>query len=120
MEAFSDGDLRCLVETPMIPWIYRLLGAKVGNNREISTMQGTSPDLISLGNQVMLADDVILGHPVQWRDAVYISRVSIGDEVFIGNSAEVTCDTAVVPNRSLIGTFTVCPAKLQEDTISFG
>ena len=43
------------------PFWYRLLGAKVGRNAEISTAQGLIPDLLTLGDESFIADAVMLG-----------------------------------------------------------
>lgn len=120
MSHFSSDNLRPLVETPLTPWIYRALGAKIGKNCELSTMAKVTPDLLTVGNQAMLADDVTLGDVVQWKDAVYIPRTTIGDEVFIGNGSEVTLNTDLVPNKSLVGLYTIVPDKMNEDSIAFG
>ncbi len=47
--------------TMFAPAWYRLLGAKVGRNAEISTALGVVPDMLTLGEGSFIADAVLLG-----------------------------------------------------------
>ena len=40
---------------------YRLLGAKVGRETELSTALGVVPDMLTLGDECFIADAVMLG-----------------------------------------------------------
>ena len=47
--------------TVFAPFWYRLLGAKVGRDAEISTALGVVPDMLTLGDETFIADAVMLG-----------------------------------------------------------
>jgi non-ribosomal peptide synthetase-like protein len=91
----------------LAPW-YRLLGAKVGKNAEISTACATSPDLLTLGDGSFIADCVSLGVARVDRGAITILPTCIGTQAFIGNSALVPGGTAI-GNDVLIGVQSAVP-----------
>ena len=91
----------------LAPW-YRLLGAKVGKNAEISTACATSPDLLTLGDGSFIADCVSLGVSRVEAGSISIAPTSIGKQAFVGNSALVTGGT-VIGDDSLIGVLSMPP-----------
>ena len=50
---YQAGDLRPVVETRMMPWVLRALGAEIGNDCEISNGQ-YEPDLLKMGDFCMV------------------------------------------------------------------
>jgi non-ribosomal peptide synthetase-like protein len=77
------------------PW-YQLLGAKLGLGAEISTASFISPDLLTIGAESFIADNVSLGASRIRDGAVVIGPNEIGRRAFIGNSA-------ILPPGSIIG-----------------
>jgi non-ribosomal peptide synthetase-like protein len=68
---------------------YRLMGAKIGKGSEISTNLAGRFDLINLGDQNFIADDVVLGDEEMRRGWMTLGTVTTGSRVFIGNDAVV-------------------------------
>lgn len=96
--------------TVFAPWWYRLLGARVGRDAEISTAQGLIPDLLTLGDETFVADAVLLGD--EEIDGGWISLLPtvISRRSFIGNGAYVASGTNI-PENVLIGVHTRTPAN---------
>lgn len=81
---------------------YRLMGAKIGKGSEISTNLAGRFDLIDLGDQNFIADDVVLGDEEMRRGWMTLGTVTTGSRVFIGNDAVVPPGYAIA-NGALIG-----------------
>jgi len=81
---------------------YRLMGAKIGKGSEISTNLAGRFDLIDLGDQNFIADDVVLGDEEMRRGWMTLGTVKTGSRVFIGNDAVVPPGYAIA-NGALIG-----------------
>ena len=91
----------------LTPW-YRLLGAKVGKNAEISTACATSPDLLTLGDGSFIADCVSLGVSRVDRGTITIAPTRVGRQAFVGNSALVP-GGAIIGDDALIGVLSTVP-----------
>jgi non-ribosomal peptide synthetase-like protein len=91
----------------LTPW-YRLMGARLGRNAEVSTAVGTSPDLLSIGSGSFIADSVSLGMPVVENNHITLERTAVGRRAFVGNCAAVPCGS-VIGNDSLIGCLSIPP-----------
>jgi non-ribosomal peptide synthetase-like protein len=106
----------------LAPW-YRLLGAKLGKRAEVSTASFISPDLLSVGDESFIADNVCLGAPRVRNGFVSIGPNRLGKRSFIGNSALLPPGT-VIGDSVLIGCLSVPPANpsdaLREDTTWMG
>jgi non-ribosomal peptide synthetase-like protein len=90
------------------PW-FRLLGAKLGRNAEVSTAGAMNPDLLELEPETFIADAVSLGAPHLDRGWVTYAVTRVGERTFIGNSACIPGGTVLGP-RSLVGVLSVPPA----------
>jgi non-ribosomal peptide synthetase-like protein len=75
---------------------YRAMGSKIGKGSEISTSFAGRYELIELGADNFIADDVVLGDDSLRRGWLTLERTRTGNRVFIGNEA-------VVPQGSIIG-----------------
>jgi non-ribosomal peptide synthetase-like protein len=92
----------------LTPW-YKLLGARLGSGAEISTASFISPDLLSIGDESFIADNVSLG-ATRVRDGFFtIGKNHIGKRTFIGNSALLPPGTMLGDN-ALVGCLTVAPS----------
>jgi non-ribosomal peptide synthetase-like protein len=96
------------------PWL-RLLGTKIGAQAEISTAANFSPDLVSIGANAFVADDVSLGAPRVYLGQMTLQQVNIGDDCFIGNSALVPGGSEMVKDN-LLGCLSVPPKISPTDT----
>ena len=95
------------------PTFLRLLGAKVGQNTEISTIE-TVPHLTWLQDRTFIADHALVTSTRHRHGWVHIGTTVIGEGTFIGNSAIVGPDTDLPPGgidrRDVIDT-AVCPHR---------
>jgi non-ribosomal peptide synthetase-like protein len=81
---------------------YRLMGAKIGKGSEISTNLAGRYDLISIGEDNFIADDVQLGDESMRRNWMHLGKVTTGNKVFIGNEAVIPMNY-IVESGALIG-----------------
>jgi len=98
--------------TVYAPWWYRLLGAKVGRDAEISTAQGLIPDLLTLGDETFIADAVLLGDEEIDGGWMTLQPTVISRRSFVGNGAYVP-DGTVIPENVLIGVHSRAPENAQ-------
>lgn len=94
--------------TVYAPMWYRLLGAKVGKNAEISTAMGVVPDMLTLGDETFIADAVMLGDDEVDGGWMTLQPTVIGHRSFVGNGAYVP-DGTVLPENVLIGVQSCSP-----------
>ena len=78
------------------PW-YRALGARLGRFVEISTASVTTPDLLAIGDDCTIADEVSLGAARVERGWLTLAPTKLGRRVFVGNSAVIPAGT--LPGR---------------------
>lgn len=90
------------------PW-YRALGAKVGPRAEISTAAAIVPDLVDIGSESFIADDVMFGGARIGLGTIELLKTRIGYRSFIGNSALLPTG-ANVGDNVLIGVLSTPPA----------
>jgi non-ribosomal peptide synthetase-like protein len=89
-------------------WLYRLMGAKIGRDSELSTSLSGRYDLITVGENCFIADDVILGEETCRQGWITLEPVTLGDRVFIGNDAVVPSGSELVSD-TLIGIKSLTP-----------
>ncbi|HQU78621.1 MAG TPA: amino acid adenylation domain-containing protein [Azonexus sp.] len=104
--------LHGIYATVFAPFWYRLLGAKVGRDAEISTAQGLIPDLLTLGDETFIADAVMLGDEEIDGGWMTLRATVVSRRSFVGNGAYVP-DGTVLPENVLIGVHTRAPANAQ-------
>jgi non-ribosomal peptide synthetase-like protein len=100
---------------------YRLMGAKIGKDSEISTNLAGRYDLIEIGDKCFIADEVVLGDEDVRRGWMHLERVKTGSRVFIGNDGVVP-PGSIIPTGALIGIKSKPPAnsELSEGDTWFG
>jgi non-ribosomal peptide synthetase-like protein len=100
---------------------YRLMGAKIGKDSEISTNLSGRYDIVEIGEKCFIADEVVLGDEDVRRGWMYLKRVKTGSRVFVGNDAVVP-PGAEIPDGALIGIKSKPPAnsELSEGDTWFG
>ena len=94
--------------TVFAPFWYRLLGAKVGRNAEISTALGVVPDMLTLGDETFIADAVLLGDEEVDNGWMSMQPTVISRRSFVGNGAYVP-DGTILPENVLIGVLSRVP-----------
>ncbi|MGF0237472.1 Pls/PosA family non-ribosomal peptide synthetase [Rhodococcus sp. IEGM1300] len=94
--------------TVYAPFWYRLLGAKVGRDAEISTAQGVIPDMLTLGDETFIADAVMLGDEQIDGGWMSMQPTVISNRSFVGNGSFIP-DGTVLPENVLIGVHSSAP-----------
>ena len=89
---------------------YRLMGAKIGKDAEISTNLAGRYDLTDIGEKCFIADEVVLGDEDIRDGWMTLRPVKTGPRVFVGNDAVVP-PGAVIPEGALIGIKSKPPAN---------
>jgi non-ribosomal peptide synthetase-like protein len=112
----SPTGTRGVTETLLMPHVCRLLGMKVGKNAEISDATGLHPDLITLGDESMIADRSMIGVPIVHRGRMVLGKTKIGNRTFIGNGAHIPITTPSVKDQCLIGILSLSPDNMDVGT----
>ena len=114
------GTLNSLYATFYMRWWYRLMGAMIGRGAEISTSLGGRYDLVEIGDNCFIADEVVLGEEDIRRGYMTLEPVKIAARTFVGNSAVVAPGTSIA-SGALIGVKSKPPGKsVGEKEIWFG
>ncbi|MEO7495249.1 MAG: Pls/PosA family non-ribosomal peptide synthetase, partial [Massilia sp.] len=100
--------LHGIYATVFAPYWYRLLGAKVGRDAEISTALGVVPDMLTLGDETFIADAVMLGDEQIDGGWMTMQPTVISHRSFVGNGSYIP-DGTVLPERVLVGVHTHAP-----------
>ncbi|MBL1258210.1 Pls/PosA family non-ribosomal peptide synthetase [Methylocystis sp. Sn-Cys] len=100
---------------------YRLMGARIGKGSEIATNLAGRYDVVSLGENCFIADEVAIGDEDIRRGWMHLEPVAAGDRVFVGNDAVVP-PGATLPSDVLIGVKSKPPAgqKVESGDTWFG
>ncbi|NRR32876.1 amino acid adenylation domain-containing protein [Oxalobacteraceae bacterium] len=104
--------LHGIYATIYAPYWYRLLGAKVGRDAEISTALGVVPDMLTLGDETFIADAVMLGDEDIDGGWMTMQPTVISHRSFVGNGAYIP-DGTVLPEKVLIGVHSRAPDNAQ-------
>src|ERR1043166_8765885 len=96
----------------LAPW-YRALGAKLGRFVELSTASSSTPDLLEIGDESTIADEVSLGAARVEGGWMTVAPTRLGRRVFIGNTAVVPAGTSL-GDESLVGVLSIAPSEPAE------
>ncbi|MES2091858.1 MAG: Pls/PosA family non-ribosomal peptide synthetase, partial [Pseudomonadota bacterium] len=96
--------------TVYAPLWYRLLGAKVGRDAEISSALGLVPDMLTLGDETFIADAVMLGDESIDGGWMTMQPTVISRRSFVGNGSYIP-DGTTLPENVLIGVHSTVPAN---------
>jgi non-ribosomal peptide synthetase-like protein len=102
--------LHGIYATVYAPFWYRLLGAKVGKDAEISTALGVVPDMLTLGDETFIADAVMLGDEQIDGGWMTMQPTVVSNRSFVGNGSYVP-DGTTLPEGVLVGVHTHAPAN---------
>jgi len=91
---------------------YRMMGAKVGKNSEISTASDVSHHLLEIGDGSFIADAVILGEHDVRNEKLILAKTKIGNNSFVGNSGLIPQGYELGDNM-LIGVLSKAPTEEQ-------
>jgi non-ribosomal peptide synthetase-like protein len=102
--------LHGIYATVFAPFWYRLLGAKVGRDAEISTALGVVPDMLTLGDETFIADAVMLGDEQIDGGWMTMEATVVSNRSFVGNGSYIP-DGTVLPEGVLVGVHTHAPSN---------
>lgn len=98
-----------LYSSQLTPRWLRLLGARIGDDVEASTVLMV-PSLTTVGDLAFLADDTLIGGYELGGGWLRVERVKVGKRAFVGNSA-MAAPGRKVPKRSLVAVLSAAPAR---------
>ncbi|MBW4890917.1 amino acid adenylation domain-containing protein [Mucilaginibacter sp. HMF5004] len=108
--------LHPIYATVFVSTFFRLLGAKVGKNTEVSTASSVTHPLLEIGDGCFIADAVTLGEADVRGQQLILEHTVIDDTSFVGNSALIP-QGYHLPANMLIGVLSTPPSVQQmEDT----
>jgi non-ribosomal peptide synthetase-like protein len=93
----------------LTPIWFRILGAKVGRNTEISTALIT-PKFTVIEDGAFLADDTMVASYELGGGWIHIARATVGKRAFLGNSG-ITQPGRRVPDDGLVAVLSATPPK---------
>ncbi|MGC4061223.1 MAG: amino acid adenylation domain-containing protein [Aquabacterium sp.] len=96
--------------TVYAPFWYRMLGAKVGRDAEVSTALGVVPEMLTLGDETFIADAVMLGDEEIDGGWMTTRPTVISKRSFVGNCAYIP-DGTTLPENVLIGVMSQAPSN---------
>ncbi|OAN50441.1 peptide synthetase [Paramagnetospirillum marisnigri] len=102
--------LSSLYATVYMRMWYRLMGAKIGKDAEISCNLSGRYDLTEIGERCFIADEVVLGDESIRRGWMTLEPVKTEAQVFVGNDAVVPPGCRI-PTGTLIGIKSRPPAN---------
>jgi len=91
---------------------FRMLGAKIGKNTEISTASNVSHTMLEIGDESFIADAVTLGEEDVRAQRLILEKTYIGNRSFVGNSALIP-QGYKLDNDMLIGVLSTPPTQEQ-------
>ena len=84
-----------LTGTPLLPFYYRLLGARIGRNVYLGSDSFAVFDTLAIGDDASIGTDAsLLGYTVE-NGRLRIGRIVVGDGAFVGNRAVVREEAAL-------------------------
>jgi len=98
--------------TVFVAPFFRLLGAKVGKNTEISTASNVTHPLLEIGDGAFVADAVTLGESDVRGQQLILDKTIIESKSFVGNSALIP-QGYHLPGNMLIGVLSTPPDQQQ-------
>ncbi|OJW13293.1 Pls/PosA family non-ribosomal peptide synthetase [Mucilaginibacter sp. 44-25] len=99
--------------TVFVSMFFRLLGAKIGRNTEISTASNVTHTMLEIGDESFIADAVTLGEEDIRAQRLILDRTTVGSSTFVGNSALIPQGTHL-PDQMLVGVLSVPPTLQQQ------
>ncbi|CUG02114.1 Hypothetical protein, putative [Bodo saltans] len=81
--------------TPLMPWFFRALGAKIGSWCYIDTVFLTEPDMVTIGDHCCIGERVTIQTHLFEDRVMKIEPLTIGDRVSIGALSIVLYNTTI-------------------------
>ncbi len=104
----SSIPLDYLTGTPLLPFVFRLFGAKVGRDVHMDSAHLAAFDLISIGDNTSIDNEAsILGYVVEDKMLV-LGKIKIGSKCFVGNDC-VLHEGTTMEDRSRLEDLSLLP-----------
>ncbi len=101
--------MQYLTGTPLYPGYLRMLGVKVADSAQISAMQIGAEDLVTIGEDVSIASQVVINNAWVEDGWLKLRRVHLGDHAYLGSSA-VVGGGATIEDWGELGDLSYLPA----------
>ena len=111
--------LHPIYATVFVSFFFRMLGAKIGKNTEISTASNVTHTMLEIGSESFIADAVTLGEEDIRAQRLILADTKIGNSSFVGNSALIPQGYQLGDNM-LIGVLSVPPTITQQNDNPLG
>jgi non-ribosomal peptide synthetase-like protein len=98
-----------IYSSALTPTWLRLLGARIGEGVEASTVL-LIPKLVRVNDHAFLADDTMIGSYELGGGWIRVERVKVGKRAFVGNSGMLAPGRRV-PKRSLVAVLSAAPQR---------
>lgn len=99
-----------LVGSPLANIYYRLLGAKIGKNCYLGSMQIANPDLLSIGDNTSIGTDSRLYGYIVEDGWLKVGSIDIGANCFIG-SRSVVGHNSVIQDNAVLDDMSMLPEQ---------
>ena len=97
-----------LFGTPLLAFVYRLLGVRIGKDVYLATDRFAAFDLVSIGDGASIDDDVsLLGYTVEGQELV-LGPTRVGDRCFIGTRSMLS-DNVVMEDGARLEDLSLLP-----------
>jgi non-ribosomal peptide synthetase-like protein len=108
----ESAPLTRLSGTPLLPFVYRLFGARIGRNVHIATDRVAAFDLIAIGDGSSIDESAsLLGHEIESGELV-IGPIRVGRGCFVG-ARSVLCPSSSMDDGARLEDLSLLPADAQ-------
>lgn len=102
--------------TPLLPFYYRLMGAKMGRGVQINSNYLADVSLMEIGDESLIGGDAVLIGHIAEGGVLKLKKTTVGRKVTIGLESLIMpgCrigDGALIAARSVLPKYTVVPAR---------
>ncbi|KAK0560068.1 hypothetical protein OC844_003997 [Tilletia horrida] len=114
--------IRPVFGTMYAVYLLRAIGVKIGHRAEVSTAKGVEYNLVEIGAESYVADQVVLGESEIRRNEITLKRTVLGERAFGGNLSVIPQGTHM-KSDTLVGVLSLGPEPskpLQEGGSCFG
>lgn len=102
------GNLELFRVTPLLNLYYKGMGAKIGRDVIINSVIVYDPDLLEIGDNVVIGGDVVLMAHSGEGKYLHIRKVKIGNGASIGQSSTILCG-AEIGEGAIVGAMSLVP-----------
>lgn len=87
--------------TPILPWIYRMMGMQIGKNVHLQTGHFASFDLTTIGDGTSINEDAILSGFSVKNGFLHIGSITLGKNCFVGTRSVINENAEMKDNARL-------------------